>query len=1182
MDPRWIGSGWTILDNKGNPVRTYEPFFSATHAFEFARVEGVSAVVFYDPVGRATATLHPDGAYEKSVFDPWLHRVWDTNDTVLLDPREDPDVGGYVRRYLATQRDWSSWYAQRVDGALGVEQQRAARRAAAHAGTPALIWSDSLGRSFLKVAHNRTPGDDGPRDEYYRTRTVFDIEGNVREVRDARDRAVVRHGYTMRGGQVNGTGMDTAGGGLLPDVTGNAALSWTGRGFTFRTEYDALRRPTAAYVEGPDIERPVLYLRTEYGESLPDAESRNLRTHPARQYNAAGLIEHGAYDFKGNPLVLERRLVEEFRGMVDWSADPPLEERTYTERTAFDALNRPVQVITPDGSTLAPHYDETGRLERLDGRVRAVSGAAAPEQTESEDAGSEDKASDDAATDDAATDDAAFDDAAFDDTVFVARVSYNARGQRILAEYGNGSVRHHDYDPFTFRLTRTLTLRGRERLQDLRYTYDPVGNPVSARDRSLQTVFFRNRVAEPGSEYTYDAVYRLIEATGREHLGQVNGASRTIPPSAGDARQLRLPQPGDGGAMARYVQRYRYDQVGNLLRMAHRSADPAYGGWTREYRYHQPSLLEPDVYGDRLTGTLVPGEGPDAAEAALHRFGYDAQGNITALPEIPMMGWDPEDRLRVTSRQAAAAGRYDADYTYYAYDNTGRRIRKVTARTKGGPRSERVYLGGFEIHREYGADGKLTLERQTLHVTDDERRIALVETRTAGTDQGAQRLVRYQYGDQLESSLLELDDAAAAVISYEEYHPYGSTAYQAVRAALETPKRYRYTGKERDTETGLYYHGARYYAPWLGRWTACDPAGLADGTNSYAYVRGNPIRLGDPDGRQSKNPDQLHFVEGPAYEQEATATATSRGFSKGLRQYYRGVKKAWGHTEKTDIVHPKSTPFATQKPGQTTKVRLGAAGPNRSAGALSKPALKASGLPMRNPKGYYPGAVKGTRYGQPAIRPGSQAYTIKPKALEVHQGSTAAPPTPKQVAPVAKNPTVANPPDPVPAAGGGKTPGALPENTAVVENPVAVIEKPPVVVGENPAPTPPPEQMGLFPEMTEAGGLGAGAKSLGGGALSLAPGLLLEWGRGKMQERYDNAAKIREGMTGAPTPDQIKQQHNLGWEYRGLDDKGKPTWDYNPGWDLRLDNAVHFLFNPFEPLRPSGHEPSVCDIGTCA
>jgi len=67
-------------------------------------------------------------------------------------------------------------------------------------------------------------------------------------------------------------------------------------------------------------------------------------------------------------------------------------------------------------------------------------------------------------------------------------------------------------------------------------------------------------------------------------------------------------------------------------------------------------------------------------------------------------------------------------------------------------------------------------------------------------------------------------------------------------------KRYRYTGKERDEETGFYYHGARYYAPWLGRWTSCDPAGLADGVNSYRYARNSPIRYTDPEGTESLPP----------------------------------------------------------------------------------------------------------------------------------------------------------------------------------------------------------------------------------------------------------------------------------------------------------------------------------------
>jgi RHS repeat-associated protein len=80
------------------------------------------------------------------------------------------------------------------------------------------------------------------------------------------------------------------------------------------------------------------------------------------------------------------------------------------------------------------------------------------------------------------------------------------------------------------------------------------------------------------------------------------------------------------------------------------------------------------------------------------------------------------------------------------------------------------------------------------------------------------QLIRFQITNHLGSAIVELDEQAR-IISYEEYSPYGSTTYQAVRSATETPKRYRYAGKERD-ENGLYYNGSRYYCPWLGRWTS--------------------------------------------------------------------------------------------------------------------------------------------------------------------------------------------------------------------------------------------------------------------------------------------------------------------------------------------------------------------------
>jgi RHS repeat-associated protein len=133
---------------------------------------------------------------------------------------------------------------------------------------------------------------------------------------------------------------------------------------------------------------------------------------------------------------------------------------------------------------------------------------------------------------------------------------------------------------------------------------------------------------------------------------------------------------------------------------------------------------------------------------------------------------------------------------------------------------------------------------------DDEQRIALVEMRTldrSRTDRAPARLIRHQYGNHLGSACLELDDEAET-ISYEEYTPYGNTTYQAVRSHGESAKRYRYTAKERDEESGLYYHGARYYAPWIGRWAQCDPLYLKDATNVYIYALNNPVIAKDPTG----------------------------------------------------------------------------------------------------------------------------------------------------------------------------------------------------------------------------------------------------------------------------------------------------------------------------------------------
>ena len=191
---------------------------------------------------------------------------------------------------------------------------------------------------------------------------------------------------------------------------------------------------------------------------------------------------------------------------------------------------------------------------------------------------------------------------------------------------------------------------------------------------------------------------------------------------------------------------------------------------------------------------------------------------------------------------------------------------------------------------------------------DDARRVALVETRTrdtAGTDKAPRRLIRYQFGNHLDSASLELDDRAQ-IVSYEEYAPYGSTTYQAVRSRTETPKRYRYTGKERDEETGLNYHGARYYAPWLARWTSADPVVPEDGVDAYAYVSNNPVRFTDPDGQAKPTPlpEGIGFVS----DYEDWSSLWKEALTTVLERQYKG-----GSLAKNQALHDKAILDSIQK-----------------------------------------------------------------------------------------------------------------------------------------------------------------------------------------------------------------------------------------------------------------------------
>jgi RHS repeat-associated protein len=855
VSPRWVGSGWTVFNNKGKPVRQYEPFFTDTHRFEFDIRIGVSPVFFYDPVERVVATLHPNHTWEKVFFNPWRQETWDVNDTVLVaDPKIDPDVGDFFSRLL--NADYlPTWHAQRQGGVLGAEEQAAARKAAIHAGTPTVVHADSLGRTVLTVAHNKfkysnTPPADPPVEEFHHTRIILDIEGNQREVIDAKDRVVMRYGYDMLGNRIHQASMEAGERWMLNDVAGKPLYAWDSRNHRFRTAYDPLHRLTDSFMrEGVDIEQ--LVGRTVYGETWPNPEDNNLRGKVVQVFDQAGVVTSDNYDFKGNLLSSQRQFaglvdplgaaIPAYKTTVDWSISVKLEAETYTSRTRYDAFNRPIQLIAPHSdqpgakvNVIQPIYNEANLLQQVHAWLNQNAEPAnwlAP---------------------------------ATANLHAVTDIDYDAKGQRTLIDHGNGIRITYTYDPLTFRLVHLLTHRNAIdfpndcpqpsltrwpgcQVQNLHYTYDPVGNITHIRDDAQQTIYFRNKRVEPSAESTYDAIYRLIEATGREHLGQIGGAP--IPHSYNDIPRVGLLHPCDGNAMGTYLEHYVYDAVGNFLSMQHRGSVPLNPGWTRTYVYSELSQLEFAKQSNRLTSTTI---GTTTETYSTAGNGYDAHGNMLRMPQLQVMQWDFKDQLQMSQRQVVNAAdtegmQRQGERTWYTYDASGQRMRKVTELSTGQVKDERIYLGGFEIYRRHGVN---PLVRETLHIMDDKQRIALVETRTYGNEPGLPaQIIRYQFGNHLGSVSLELDEQAK-IISHEEYTPYGSTSYQAVRSQTETPKRYRYTGKERDEESGLYYHGSRYYAPWLTRWISADPIGIEDGLNSFGYSSNNPVKFIDPDGKK--------------------------------------------------------------------------------------------------------------------------------------------------------------------------------------------------------------------------------------------------------------------------------------------------------------------------------------------
>ncbi|RQQ03499.1 SpvB/TcaC N-terminal domain-containing protein [Burkholderia stagnalis] len=831
-DNRWLVSGRVVYNNKGKPIKQYDPFFADGWAYidnaEMNRF-GVSPLIHYDPLDREIRVDTPKGFFTKVEFSPWEERLYDADDTVVE----------------------SRYYQANIDNPLLDALERAAlQQATLFNDTPTIRQFDPSGNA-VRITQTLQPPAPSLPPSGLTTRNVFDAMNRLVASADDRMRAAGLENltvvYGLDGQKLASTSVDSGVRWLLNNAAGNPAYGRDAKGTIQTTTYDALQRPLELTVQEASG-APYVARKTIYGESVSGDAGHNLREQIYQISDAAGVMTFDAYTIGGELLDQKRQLLQGTDAIPDWSKLDPVD--IYLTRRTYDALGRIRTQAVERADAASP--DLVTYVYDIAGHVDAVS------LTPSDSTASE---------------------------TYADSITYDANGQRRQIVYGNGVVTQYTYEPTTQFLATVVSVRQSDgaTLQSLRYYYDPVGNITAVADDAQSTVFHANQQVDPVSTYAYDAVYRLITATGREHPAL----------SAGDSdRFVSLPALNDGQALQNYTRRYRYDTSGNLYQIAHQGSVPATSDMTvspTSNRAVAAALTTDPARVDTL---------------------FDANGNQIAMAGKQAVTWRYDNLL--VSVTLVERDSSPSDIELYVYDSQGQRIRKITRRYGNGGTTENVdetlYIDGMEIRR-HATNGTVDDAYRTIRVMDGERCLAERLNWTIGAPPSGvpSPQVRYQLENYLGSAVFELD-ATGLVITYEEYFPYGGTSYVIGENAAEVQlKHYRYSGKERDA-TGLYYYGLRYYQPWLGRWLNPDPAGTIDGLNLYRMVRNNPVTLADVAGLYGVA-DWLDLAEAPDRHRVNTAVMARRGvrdaYERVSQEAQAFLKKAQNNTTEFNKLKPR-------------------------------------------------------------------------------------------------------------------------------------------------------------------------------------------------------------------------------------------------------------------------------------
>ena len=319
----------------------------------------------------------------------------------------------------------------------------------------------------------------------------------------------------------------------------------------------------------------------------------------------------------------------------------------------------------------------------------------------------------------------------------------------------------------------------------------------------------RTQMTRPNNvttNYAYDNLSRLTSVLHQLSGSTIDGASYTLDSAGNRTAKTDL--------LASSTSNYTYDPIYQLTQVTEANN-------TREsYSY--------DAVGNRTASLGVSSYTTNASNeltaTSNATYTYDSNGNMltkTVGADTTSYAWDFENRLASVSLPASGGT------VTFKYDPLGRRVYKSSS----GGTSNFAY-DGADLIEETNASG--TVVARYTQTEDIDEPIAML--RSSATS--------YFEADGLDS-VTSLSNGAGSLAQTYTFDSFGKQTGSS--GSLDNP--FRYTGRESDSETGLYYYRARYYDPSSGRFVGEDPLQFGgNDTNFYNYVGGGVINYTDPSG----------------------------------------------------------------------------------------------------------------------------------------------------------------------------------------------------------------------------------------------------------------------------------------------------------------------------------------------